>query len=136
MSAYWAPLATVAEDDVDEYVSVLENTIEERLENMPDHEISFDYGSLGLGYPNERNYAHSLERAVYRNMLDGLDDVETKTDLLRYSREDVQSQGHELQGPLGTFFDILSVPFRSREKLIVQDIFDEAKRDLDEQKLS
>lgn len=136
MSTYWAPLATVTEDDVGEYVSVLENTIEERLNNMPEHEVSFEYGSFGLGYPNERNDPHSLDRAVYRNMLDGLDDVDSKTDLMRYAWDEVRSSGLGLPGPIGTFFDFLGAPFRSRKELIVQDIFDEAKRELDEQKLN
>ena len=134
MSDYWTPLNTVADAEFDGYLSVLETTVEQNLEHLPEHEIRFGYDSFGLGYSDRHQDPNALERAVYSRLQDGLKDVEDKTDLIRYAREQVEGPQTDFSGPFGTLFHWLGAPFRSRQKLILQDIFDEAKRELDRQK--
>lgn len=128
---YWKPLGTVPSQQFDQYLSALETTLEERLEEIPDH----DYHSLetfGTGYTDGNQDPHALERAFYSNLLDGLDQVETKTDLFRYSRDEIENPGPALPGPLDGFFDILGAPFPNRREILVQEIFEEAKEELNE----
>ena len=134
MFDYWTSLNTVTDDEFGEYLSVLETTVEQNLEHLPEHEIRFGYDSFGLGYSDRNQDHNALERAVYSRLQDGLKDVEDKTDLMRYAREQVEGHSSDFSGPFGTFFHLLGTPFRKRQKLILQDIFDEAKRELDRQK--
>jgi len=130
MPEYWTPLNTVTEDEFDEYLSALETTLEERLEDIPDHRVQMNYDSMGLSYPMKMEDPQALERAVYRNLLDGLDHVEDKTDLLDYSREEVETPRTDFPGPVGTLLDLFNTPFRAEKKLIFQELFDEAKMEL------
>jgi|GEM_PF-1933818 len=130
MADYWTPLNTVTDAEFDEYLATLESTLEERLESIPDYEVPVTHDAMGLTYPSQRDDHHSVERTVYRNLLDALDHVEDNTDLMMYAQDEIEGSS-DLSGPFGTFLDLLDAPIRNRKRLVLQDIFDQAKKELD-----
>jgi hypothetical protein len=70
-----------------------------------------------------------MDRALYRNFLDGLEEVESKTDLFRYAQETVETETL-LPGPLGTLMDVIEKPFRGQRKNVMQEVFEEAKQEV------
>jgi hypothetical protein len=128
VSEYWAPLATVPSWEFDEYLDALETTLERRMEQVPEHSHSY---SLDQGYKNQD--VHAVERSMYHDLLEELDEIDTKTELMRYSKEKVETPESALPSPL----DLLILPFdrmfESHRGKVMQDLFEEAKEELEPQ---
>ena len=122
---------TVPSWEFDEYMSALETTLEERMEEVPEAYFSMretDYG-FGAGSDIQQN-PWAMERQIYKELLDGLEDVEDKQELFQYAGEIVETPGPILPSPLSFIEKAMSGIVESERGRIVQEIFNEAKREL------
>ncbi|WP_414837615.1 hypothetical protein ACK3SF_05085 [Candidatus Nanosalina sp. VS9-1] len=121
MRDYWTPLATVPDHEMDAYIEALEEKARTRLEEA---ETAQFYAA------DEYSAVESMERNIYRGLLDGIDEIETKTDVFNYAREQIESES-SLPAP----FDFLMRPVdrlvEGQRELILQELFEEAKREVE-----
>lgn len=126
MSEYWTPLATVPSWEFDDYLDALETTLERRREQIPEHGHEYN---LGQGYTNQD--VHAVERRMYNDLLENLGDIDTKTELMRYSKEKVETPESMLPSPLDMIIRPLDKMFESHRGNIMQELFEEAKEELE-----
>lgn len=138
MAEYLSSLGAVPSWRFEEYVDVLEYTLEDRVERMPGKEEPYGPG-LELGGLESENVgcdAHAIDRRMYRELLDGLDEVESKEELRRYSRELVETDGLELPWPMNLVTRPLDIVIEGQRFRALEEVFDEAKRELDAELIS
>ncbi len=94
------PLGSVPRWEFDEYKEILEEKVEDRLDNIPEYTFSFDSGVYGLGSFESRNQdLHAVERRVYNELLDDLEEIESKQELMEYTKEQVETSESSLPVP-------------------------------------
>jgi hypothetical protein len=129
VSEYWAPLATVPSWEFDGYLDALEETLEEKLEESQGYRPQMSVTSPDT---YARNDLQGVERRVYRDLLEGLEDVEDKTDLMQYSKDMVENPDTVLPAPLNFFTEAMDrIFYRDLRGSIVHDVFEEAKDELE-----
>jgi hypothetical protein len=131
MDDYWTPLATVPSWEFEGYLDALEETLEGKLEDYPGYRPQ-----VSVTGPDTyaSNHLHGVERKIYRDLLEGLEDVEDKTDLMQYSKEMVEHPEAVLPKPLNFFTEAVDrIFYRNIRGNIVHDIFEEAKEELEPQ---
>lgn len=116
LKGYQRPLNLVPADEVDEYVSILEDILDERLEELEDPETAAVF--------------RDIEREVYESFLKSLEDVDSKPDLY-FESEQVVKTDSVFPEP----FDHLGIWSSTCESLksnYMEEIFDEAQDDLED----
>ena len=116
LKGYQRPLNLVPEDNVDEYVSILEDILDERLEELED--------------PGTAAVFQDIERELYESFLESLEEVDSKPDLYLESEQAVATDS-VFPEP----FDHLGIWSSTCESLksnYIEEIFDEAQEELED----
>ena len=128
MEEYLTPLATVPSWEFDQYKDVLEQTVEQRIEDIPDHTSDYNFGNSGN---NQDLYA--VERRIYGDLLENIDDIDSKTELMKYSQEQVESSESVLPTPFDLFMKPFDILIEGQRANLVEEVFEEAKQEFNAQ---
>ncbi|QKQ98624.1 hypothetical protein GKQ38_03825 [Candidatus Nanohaloarchaea archaeon] len=118
LKSYQQPLNLVPEDQLGEYVSVLEGILDERLEELDD--------------PDTAAVFRDTEREVYESLLESLDEVDDKLDLYFESEQAVETESIFPEP-----FDHLGLWSNTQEFLksdYLEEVFDEAQNSLEDRR--
>lgn len=126
---YEQPLMTVSPMEFDEYLSSLESQIEEKIDQIPSQDFYWE-NSYNLGIEFRDNDPWTLDRQIYRDLLDKIDDVETKQDLFSYSRDIVETGDSLMPFPLSIVEETASRAVERKRATVLQDLFEEAKQEI------
>lgn len=131
MDSYELPLVTVPAWEFDEYMSALENTLEEKLDEVPEGYRGMRDVDYGLGTSSGMQQdPWAVDRKIYRELLEGLDEVDSKTELFRYTQEVVETPVPVLPSPFNLIEKAMDGMIEAERGNIVQNVFEEAKQEL------
>lgn len=135
MEDYLTPLGTVPEYRFDGYLQVLEETVETKLENLPEpDDISYPVdGQTNSSYTLEpqtgNGDVHAVDRRLYNELLEGLEDIDSKMELMEYAQDQV-----DIPSCLPKPFELAMVPFDkvmgSQRANLLENVFEEAKQEM------
>lgn len=138
VESYQMPLMRVPSWEVDTYLRALESKLEERLDEVPEPRLSPGYQDLGYGMGSQDTGTDpwAVDRKIYHEMLENLEDVDTKKDLFNYSEEIVETPEPRLPAPLSLLEKAAGSMVEAERARIVEEVFEEAKHELAEQAIS
>lgn len=117
LKSYQRTLNLVPEHKIDEYISIIENILDDRLEELENSDTAI---------------FRETEREAYESLLENLDDFENKRGLYNWPNEAV-----ETESLFPRPFDHLDVWASGREFLkagYLEEVFEEAKGELEDSK--
>lgn len=124
---YLTPLGTVPSWEFNEYKEILEETVEDRLDDIPEHTVSLGSESYGLGsFERHNRDLHGVERRVYNELLQDLEDIESKQELMEYTREQVETSESSLPVPFNFMQEALDTMIEGPRAEAFERIYREA----------
>ncbi|MFB6242359.1 MAG: hypothetical protein ABEJ36_06190 [Candidatus Nanosalina sp.] len=132
VESYQMPLMKVPSWEFDEYLSALETTIQDRLDEVPEPTLGYSEISYGLDSHRHRGDPWALDRSIYHEMLENLEDVDTKKDLFLYAEEIVETSEPRLPAPFNLLEKMTGSLVEYERGKVVEQVFEEAKQELAE----
>lgn len=129
MRDYWQPLARIRDSEFDQYLNVLEDTLDERIDELESLDYAVDH------YPVRKSSTGTdmitqIEQNIYKGLMDEIDHIDTKTELFNYTREEITVSGKSiLPGPLKLLTKSVDRMMESQRETVFQELFDRAKKE-------
>lgn len=129
VESYHQPVMTIPDSEIPNYVTAVGEIAEEKLENLPDELYAFQQSYDMLNQTLDVSETYAFERDFYNQLLEGLEDVESKSDLFRHADEAVEAETllPDYLRPL----DIFKARTEGMRGLMLQEVFEEAKEELE-----
>lgn len=129
MTEYWHPVVRVPDSQFDEYLSVLDDTLEEHI-GSPGYEDEFFYENDGASAMT------GMEQNIYTGLREQLDDFESKTDLFNYVESEIELSGDSMvPSPLDLLMRPIDKMFESNREMVFQELFEEAAEEFEKGKI-
>ena len=124
MTEYWHPVTLIRESEFDQYLSVLDDTLDERIDSR-NYEEEFFYEDNGGA-----RAMIGMEQNIYSGLREQLEDFESKTDLFNYVEDEIElSRDSMLPSPLYLLMKPIDRMFESHREMVFQEIFEQAREE-------